>query len=153
MSVAIEGATLEFRPTSLMASLDLAEDAEIRRLSAEQSNSSLIVGDTLVMKVVRRVSPGIHPEGEITRYLTERGFGNTAPLYGEIVRMDRTARPTRSAWCRASSATRAMAGVGRWTSWSARWTRLSTTDGEAETRSGRVRAYNVFAAADRAALG
>ena len=77
------GGTLEFRPTSLMQSLDLPDDAEIRRLSAEQSNSSLIIGDAVVMKVVRRVGPGIHPEGEITRFLTERGFGNTAPLYGE----------------------------------------------------------------------
>ena len=82
------GGALEFRPTSLMASLDLAEDAEIRRLSAEQSNSSLIMGDAVVMKVVRRVAAGIHPEGEITRFLTERGFGNTAPLYGEVVRVD-----------------------------------------------------------------
>ena len=87
------GGALEFRPTSLMASLDLAEDAEIRRLSAEQSNSSLIMGDAVVMKVVRRVAAGIHPEGEITRFLTERGFGNTAPLYGEVVRVDDAGTP------------------------------------------------------------
>ena len=88
-----EGGIVEFRPTTLMADLALAEDAEIRRLSAEQSNSSLIVGDTLVLKVVRRVTAGVHPEGEITRFLTERGFGNTAPLYGEIVRVDPDGTP------------------------------------------------------------
>ena len=93
-TVAIDGGeALEFRPTSLMAELDVADDAEIRRLSAEQSNSSLIVGDKLVMKVVRRVTAGVHPEGEITRYLTERGFGNTAPLYGEVVRVDEAGTP------------------------------------------------------------
>jgi maltose alpha-D-glucosyltransferase/alpha-amylase len=70
-----------------MATLDLPERPEIRRLSAEQSNSSLIVGDAVVLKIVRRVSAGIHPEGEITRVLTERGFGNTAPLFGEVVRV------------------------------------------------------------------
>ena len=85
--------TLEFRPTSLMAGLELADDAEIRRLSAEQSNSSLIIGDAVVMKVVRRVTAGIHPEGEITRFLTERGFGNTAPLFGEMVRIDADGTP------------------------------------------------------------
>ncbi len=93
-TIAIEGGgTLQFRPTSLMAELDLPEKAEIRRLSAEQSNSSLIIADTVVLKVVRRVSAGIHPEGEITRYLTERGFGNTAPLYGEMVRVDPDGTP------------------------------------------------------------
>src|SRR5439155_6788870 len=55
-------------------------------LSAEQSNSSLIVGDQAVLKLVRRLSAGIHPEAEMTRYLTERSFANTAPLLGEVVR-------------------------------------------------------------------
>jgi maltose alpha-D-glucosyltransferase/alpha-amylase len=89
----INNGTLQFRPTSLMASLEMADDAEIRRLSAEQSNSSMIIGDAVVMKVVRRVSAGIHPEGEITRFLTERGFSNTAPLYGEVVRVDDNGTP------------------------------------------------------------
>ena len=78
---------IRFVPTSRLAEIEIPADARIRRLSAEQSNSSLIVGDALVMKIVRRVTAGIHPEGEMTRYLTERGFGNTAPLYGEVVRV------------------------------------------------------------------
>ena len=77
-----------FIPTRQMATLELSDDAEIRRLSAEQSNSSLVIGDTLVMKIVRKVVAGIHPEGEMTRYLTERGFANTAQLFGEVVRED-----------------------------------------------------------------
>ncbi len=84
---------LQFRPTSLMHDLDLPADAEIRRLSAEQSNSSWIVGDALVLKLVRRVLAGVHPEGEMTRVLTERGFANTAPLYGELVRVDDEGTP------------------------------------------------------------
>ena len=83
-----EGAELRFLPTSRMDTLELAPDAEIRRLSAEQSNSSLIVGDTVVLKLVRRVLAGVHPEGEMTRLLTERGYGNIAPLFGEMVRME-----------------------------------------------------------------
>ena len=84
----LDGAELRFAPTSLINELDLAPDAEIRRLSAEQSNSSLVVGDRVVLKLVRRVLAGVHPEGEMTRALTERGFGNTAPLYGELVRIE-----------------------------------------------------------------
>ena len=85
--IPIEDGQLEFRPTSRMAELEMPETFAIRRLSAEQSNSSWIVGDLLVMKLVRRVMAGVHPEGEMTRVLTERGFGNTAPLFGELVRV------------------------------------------------------------------
>ena len=91
--VPLEGGELRFLPSSPMAALDLAPDAEIRRLSAEQSNSSLIVGDALVLKLVRRVLAGVHPEAEMTGYLTERGFGNTAPLFGEVVRVDDDGTP------------------------------------------------------------
>ncbi len=91
--IPLEDGELRFVPTSRMAGLELAGDAEIRRLSAEQSNSSLIVGDALVLKLVRRVLAGVHPEGEMTRYLTERGFGNTAPLLGEVIRVDAEGTP------------------------------------------------------------
>ena len=91
--VPIEGGELQFRPTSRMQTLELAPDAAIRRLSAEQSNSSWIVGDAIVLKLVRRVLAGVHPEGEMTRELTERGFANTAPLFGELVRVDADGTP------------------------------------------------------------
>ena len=88
-----DGARLEFRPTQLMADVALPDGYDTRRLSAEQSNSSWIVGDTLVLKLVRRVLAGVHPEGEMTRLLTERGFRNTAPLFGELVRVDADGTP------------------------------------------------------------
>ena len=59
----------------------------VRWLSAEQSNSSLVIGDAAVLKVIRRVASGINPEAEITRLLTERGFANTSPLLGEVSRV------------------------------------------------------------------
>ncbi|WP_254452642.1 maltose alpha-D-glucosyltransferase [Roseicella sp. DB1501] len=78
---------IHFRSTSRLAELTLPEAPEIRRLSAEQSNSSLIYGEQVVLKIIRRINPGIHPEAEMTRYLTEAGFANTAPLLGEVVRI------------------------------------------------------------------
>jgi maltose alpha-D-glucosyltransferase/alpha-amylase len=84
---------IRFRPTARMAEIDLPRNPEIRRLSAEQSNSSLIIGDRAVFKLVRRVFPGIHPEAEMGRYLTERGYANTAPLLGEVTRYDRDGTP------------------------------------------------------------
>ena len=88
-----DGGQLTFRKLAGFDTLPLADDAEIHRLSAEQSNSSLIVGDALVLKIVRKVLPGIHPEAEMTGYLTERGFGNIAPLLGEVVRVDDDGTP------------------------------------------------------------
>jgi maltose alpha-D-glucosyltransferase/alpha-amylase len=87
------GDELRFLPTARMVDTTLPANPELRRLSAEQSNSSLILGDTLVLKLVRRATAGIHPEAEMTRVLTERGYGNSAPLFGEVVRVDTTGTP------------------------------------------------------------
>ena len=53
-------------------------------LKAEQSNTSIAYGDRFILKIYRRVEPGIHPEVEIGTFLTERNFPNSAPLTGTI---------------------------------------------------------------------
>ena len=49
-------------------------DAPVRWLSAEQTNSSLIVGNAAMVKLIRRVGDGLHPEAEMTRQLTKVGY-------------------------------------------------------------------------------
>jgi maltokinase len=50
-------------------------------LSAEQSNSSLVFGNRLILKLFRLLEPGENPELEVTRALAGAGFGNCpAPL-------------------------------------------------------------------------
>ena len=66
------------------APLPLAPDAPIHWLAAEQSNSSLVIGESVIVKLIRRIATGIHPEVEMTRHLTRVGYANTAPLIGEI---------------------------------------------------------------------
>jgi maltose alpha-D-glucosyltransferase/alpha-amylase len=61
-------------------------------LSAEQSNSSLLVGDVAMIKLIRHIFPGIHPEVEMTRYLTRAGYDHTAPLLGEVAHTDSSGR-------------------------------------------------------------
>jgi trehalose synthase-fused probable maltokinase len=62
--------------------LDMPEGTEVRPMGVEQSNSSLVFGEQLVLKVFRKVEPGLNPELEMLRFLTARGFPNIAPLYG-----------------------------------------------------------------------
>lgn len=84
---------IRFLPTTRMQGFELPPDAEIHWLAAEQSNSSLVLGDQLVLKLLRRIRPGVHPEAEMGRYLTEHGAANIAPLFGEAVRIGADGQP------------------------------------------------------------
>ena len=60
-------------------------ELSVRRAGVEQSNTSIIVGERLIMKAYRRLQKGTNPDLEIGRYLTEEArFGNTPPLAGAI---------------------------------------------------------------------
>ena len=89
--------TVAFEPTShlreLLPTLVAIDGSGVRWLSAEQTNSSLVIADTAVLKLVRRVAPGINPEVEMTRYLAGRGFANTPPLLGAVTRTDANGEP------------------------------------------------------------
>ena len=51
---------------------------------AEQNHTSVVYGDQLVLKIFRRLEAGIHPEVEIGRVLTERGFPHAPPFIGTL---------------------------------------------------------------------
>jgi maltose alpha-D-glucosyltransferase/alpha-amylase len=51
----------------------------------EQTNTSVIYSDRLILKFFRRIEEGIHPEVECGRYLTEKKeFGHVAPVLGSL---------------------------------------------------------------------
>ncbi len=77
---------LRFSPTSLLQDLELPADAEVVSQGVEQSNSSIIIGRQVVIKVLRRLEAGIHPEAEIAHYLTDNGFSHAPLFYGDVVR-------------------------------------------------------------------
>ncbi|WP_051943737.1 MULTISPECIES: maltose alpha-D-glucosyltransferase [Luteibacter] len=78
---------VRFETTDAFAGVTFDPAIESRWLTAEQSNSSMIMHDAGVVKLFRRTSVGINPEVEMGRFLTEHGYANTSPLLGEVVRM------------------------------------------------------------------
>lgn len=58
---------------------------EIRLISGEQSNSSIIFGDRAIAKLFRRVQPGVNPDLEIGEHLMRGGsFAHTPDLFGVV---------------------------------------------------------------------
>ena len=76
---------LEFRPTSRFADKPIRQPKHIRAVETEQSNSTALVDNDYVVKVYRKLEPGINPEIEVGRFLTEvAGFANTPALLGSV---------------------------------------------------------------------
>jgi maltose alpha-D-glucosyltransferase / alpha-amylase len=58
---------------------------EVASMRAEQSNSSVVFGDQLILKLFRKAEQGVNPDLEIGYFLTERvGFPHTPPVAGAI---------------------------------------------------------------------
>ena len=56
----------------------------IARSVSDQSNTSVLFGRRLIMKLFRRIEQGPNPDVEIGEYLTERHFPRVPPLVGSI---------------------------------------------------------------------
>jgi predicted trehalose synthase len=73
-------AAVEFRP------LDTGQSSDglgaVRPMGAEQSNTSVVFDERLVLKAYRRLEAGVNPELELLRFLTQHGFPNVAALSG-----------------------------------------------------------------------
>jgi maltokinase len=82
----VTGRRGELRGVPAVGALLAAADAlPVRRLSGEQSNTSVVFGDRLIMKHFRRLADGPNPEEEMTRFLTERArFPHTPRLAGHL---------------------------------------------------------------------
>ncbi|HWR51631.1 MAG TPA: hypothetical protein VN428_11020, partial [Bryobacteraceae bacterium] len=61
-----------------------AHTLEPRVSKAEQSNTSILYGDAFILKLYRRLEPGVNPDLEMGVYLAAQGFLHTPPLAGAI---------------------------------------------------------------------
>ncbi|WP_298328814.1 hypothetical protein [Haloactinopolyspora sp.] len=64
--------------------VELPVDEPSLMLSGEHRNANLAYGDTALLKVFRHVVPGLNPDVEIHRALTDAGCDLVAPLFGWI---------------------------------------------------------------------
>jgi maltose alpha-D-glucosyltransferase/alpha-amylase len=77
----IDGAA---QPHAFDPPIDDGVRGTIRRNAPDQSNSSVLFGWQLIMKMFRRLEPGVNPDIEIGAFLTERGFSRIPPLVGTL---------------------------------------------------------------------
>ena len=63
---------------------DLDFSGAVRRLSAEQSNTSIVFGDKVILKLIRKLEKGRNPELEVGALLRKRGFRSTPELLGAL---------------------------------------------------------------------
>ncbi len=58
---------------------------DVRRLAVEQSNTSLVFDERLILKLIRKLEAGTHPEAELGTFLAERTpFRATPELVGVL---------------------------------------------------------------------
>ncbi|MDX6236138.1 MAG: maltokinase [Kribbellaceae bacterium] len=87
---------LEFQPVHAPDHATVVpEDAQSLVLTVEQSNTSLVFGDTALLKVFRRLEPGSNPGVEIESALTEAGSELVPEVLGSV----------RGSWPRAGGGT------------------------------------------------
>jgi maltose alpha-D-glucosyltransferase/alpha-amylase len=77
--------TLQAHASTALAAARGKEHLPARPGSAEQSNTSILYGKRLILKLFRRLQSGENPDVEIGRFLTEVArFPRIAPFLGEI---------------------------------------------------------------------
>jgi trehalose synthase-fused probable maltokinase len=95
-----------------------------RRLRVEQSNTSVVIGERLMLKLYRLLEPGDNPDVEVGAFLTQVGFTQTPAVVGALTYID--ADGTNSAAAMLQEFVPALGDA-----WSATLTALATDPGAA----------------------
>jgi maltokinase len=74
-----------FEPGVVLPGL-MPTDRSERPIGFDQSNTTVVIGERLALKLYRRLEPGRHPDIEIGRHLTEHASVAFVPAYAGCVR-------------------------------------------------------------------
>ncbi|KAF0099448.1 MAG: maltose alpha-D-glucosyltransferase [Rhodospirillaceae bacterium] len=120
-------------------------EAQVIWLTAEQSNSSLVVDDAVMLKIFRRIQAGEHPEAEMSRYLTSHGFTNSPALLGEVARISPDGE--RYALAIAQAFVRNQGDAWTWTlnQFNRALDNLASREATADSRDDDIEDYHAFA--------
>jgi len=72
-----------------------------RRLRVEQSNTSIVLGDRLILKLYRLLESGINPDLEVAAFLTDVGFADTPAVAGAMTYLPDGGQPAAAAMAQA----------------------------------------------------
>ena len=76
---------IEFTPTARLPNEGQIVIQNVRAVDTEQSNTTVLVGTDYVVKLFRRLEPGVNPEIEVGHFLTEIvPFSHAPPLLGSV---------------------------------------------------------------------
>ena len=64
--------------------LGRAAAAPVQVLRGEQSNTSIRFGDAIIVKLFRKLQPGVNPDEEALRVLSGQGFGHAPTFVGSL---------------------------------------------------------------------
>jgi maltokinase len=78
------GETIDSLRFAHMPGAEIETDLDSIVLTGEQSNTSLVYGETSILKVFRRVAPGPNPDLEVTSALARLGSSHIAEPFGWI---------------------------------------------------------------------
>ena len=81
-AVRSDAAALDFRPVEGPDAVRVPASGASRPVGEGHSNTSIVIGEELVLKVYRLLTAGDNPEVELLRFLTDHGFANTPALLG-----------------------------------------------------------------------
>ncbi len=82
-------ATVDFEPASKPEALPEPSSGGVRTIGEGHSNTSVVIGEELVLKIYRLLAAGDNPELELLRFLSDHGFANSPPLIGSYAHSGR----------------------------------------------------------------
>jgi maltose alpha-D-glucosyltransferase/alpha-amylase len=93
--IKIRGGSISAEQTAAFATVRGAPDEELRvsRLSTEQSNTSIVYSDRMILKLFRRVEEGANPDFEIGKHLTQVVAFDRVPAVIGALHYEKTTAP------------------------------------------------------------